>query len=273
MLTPKKTSANAHEVSLEYTDIFFVANGYTISGVYSNDANRTYQGLFFGYPACHSKYQCPTSLIDVKLAASYIGNSKLINRNEIPDASPSNDKDLHLNVIISNDYFQIWANGDSLPKIFYNKEGSFLHNGKIQMSAYSPKDSAYLDANNEFITSLDNIKPGATVSTLTESSARKLACGQFAAKVEDICKDGKLAVTLKPRSVYDELTKPLIAIHNRFIDSPDADNVTILVTGDIDFGKIARVIDRARDAGFFKIGPLAKVNEEEFIEAYINKGY
>jgi len=194
MLTPKKASADAHDVSLTNTEVFFNANGYTISGVYSNDTNRTYQGLFFGYPACHRKYQCPTSLINVKLAASYIGNSKLISRNEIPDASPSDYKDLHLNVIISNDYFQIWANGDSLPKIFFTG------------------DAAYF----------------------------------------------KLAESLK-------------ALHKKYIDSPDVDAVTILVTGDIDFGKIAKVMDRAGDVGFVKIGPLAKVNEEEFIEAYINK--
>jgi len=130
--------------------------------------------------------------------------------------------------------------------------------GKILMSVYSKSDSAYLDGNNEFITSLGDIKQGATVATLAESSARRLACGQSAAGVEDICQDGKPAITLRPRSAYDELAKSLIMIHNRFIDSPDADNIIVLADDDTAFDKIINVMDRARDAGFFKIN-LAKL--------------
>jgi len=130
--------------------------------------------------------------------------------------------------------------------------------GKILMSVYSRSDSAYLDANNEFITSLNDVKPGASVATLSESSGRKLACGQSAAGVEDICSDGKLAISLRPRSAYDELAKSLIMIHNRFIDSPDADNIIVLADDDTAFDKIINVMDRARDAGFFKIN-LAKL--------------
>jgi biopolymer transport protein ExbD len=130
--------------------------------------------------------------------------------------------------------------------------------GKILMSVYSRSDSAYLDGNNEFITTLNEIKPGATVATLAESSARRLACGQSGAGVEDICSDGKSAVVLKPRSAYDELAKSLIMIHNRFIDSPDADNIIVLADDDTAFDKIISVMDRARDAGFFKIN-LAKL--------------
>jgi len=130
--------------------------------------------------------------------------------------------------------------------------------GKILMSVYSKSDSAYLDGNNEFITSLSEVKPGATVATLSESSARRLACGQSAAGVEDICQDGKPAISLRPRSAYDELAKSLIMIHNRFIDSPDADNIIVLADDDTAFDKIINVMDRARDAGFFKIN-LAKL--------------
>jgi len=130
--------------------------------------------------------------------------------------------------------------------------------GKIQMSVYSKSDSAYLDGNNEFITSLGEVRPGATVATLAESSARKLACGQSAVGVEDICSDGKPAVSLRPRSAYDELAKSLIMIHNRFIDSPDADNIIVLADDDTAFDKIISLMDRARDAGFFKIN-LAKL--------------
>jgi len=125
--------------------------------------------------------------------------------------------------------------------------------GKILMSVYSKSDSAYLDGNNEFIEDINAIQPNAVVATLAESSARKLACGHTAPGVEDICTDGKRAVTFRPRSAYDELAKSLIAIHNRFIDSPDADNIIVVADDDTAFDKIISVMDRARDAGFFKI--------------------
>lgn len=130
--------------------------------------------------------------------------------------------------------------------------------GKIEMSVYSKSDSAYLDGNNDFITTLSAVTPGSTVATLAESSSRRLACGQSAPGVEDMCKDGKPAVSLRPRSAYDELAKSLIMIHNRFIDSPDADNIIVLADDDTAFDKIISVMDRARDAGFFKIN-LAKL--------------
>jgi biopolymer transport protein ExbD len=130
--------------------------------------------------------------------------------------------------------------------------------GKIKMSVYSKSDSAYLDGNNEFITELSAVKPGATVATLAESSARRLACGQSQPGVEDICSDGKPAISLRARSAYDEIAKTLITIHNRFIDSPDADNIIVLADDDAAFDKIISVMDRARDAGFFKIN-LAKL--------------
>jgi biopolymer transport protein ExbD len=130
--------------------------------------------------------------------------------------------------------------------------------GRIEMSVYSKSDSAYLDGNNEFITSLSTITQGATVATLAESSSRRLACGQTAPGTEDICRDGKPAVTLRPRSAYDELAKTLITIHNRFIDSPDADNIIVLADDDTAFDKIISIMDRAREAGFFKIN-LAKL--------------
>jgi len=125
--------------------------------------------------------------------------------------------------------------------------------GKIEMSVYSKSDSAYLNSENEFITALSAAVPGSTVATLAESSSRRLACGQSAPGVEDICSDGKPAISLRPRSAYDELAKSLIMIHNRFIDSPDADNIIVLADDDTAFDKIINVMDRARDAGFFKI--------------------
>jgi len=137
---------------------------------------------------------------------------------------------------------------------------------KILMSVYSINDSAYLDLNNEFIASLTQIQPGMSVATLAENSRRTLEClpprEVDRPGIENICIDGKLAITLRPRSVYDELAKSLIMIHSYFIDSPDADNIIILVDEDAVFDKIISVMDRARAAGFSKIN-LAKFDEEE----------
>ena len=130
--------------------------------------------------------------------------------------------------------------------------------GTLKKSVYSKSDSAYLDGNNEFIASLSEVRPGAVVATLSESSSRRLACGQSGPGVEDICTDGKPAVTLRNRSAYDEIAKTLIMIHNRFIDSPDADNIIVLADDDTAFDKIIGIMDRARDAGFYKIN-LAKL--------------
>ncbi|MDR0516576.1 MAG: hypothetical protein LBH25_05970, partial [Fibromonadaceae bacterium] len=174
------------------------------------------------------------------------------------------DNNLNLTVAISKDYLEIWARGGSLPKIFYKEcnDGKkmnlcVLHKeseedpGIIKMSVYSKSDSAYL-SENVFITDINAVKPGATVATLSESSSRKLACGQSAAGVEDICSDGKSAVTLRPRSAYDELALALIMIHNRFIDSPDADKINIITDDDMAISKVLQVHHEAKTAGFFK---------------------
>ncbi|MDR2580108.1 MAG: biopolymer transporter ExbD [Fibromonadaceae bacterium] len=130
--------------------------------------------------------------------------------------------------------------------------------GRILMSVYSKNDSAYVDGNNDFVTSLEAIRPGSTVATLAANSARRLACGQSAPGVEDVCSGGQLAATLRPRSAYDELARLLMALHSRFIDSPDADNITIVADDDTAFDKLVGVMDRARDSGFYKI-QLAKL--------------
>jgi hypothetical protein len=118
--------------------------------------------------------------------------------------------------------------------------------GKINMSLYNKNDSAYLDGNNEFLTSKDGFAVGNVFSTLSESSARKIDA------------EGYAKAKLKPRSAYDELAKALINIHNRFIDAPDADNIIVLANDDIVFDKVINVMDRSREAGFWKIS-LAKL--------------
>ena len=175
---------------------------------------------------------------------------------------------LGLIVTIDNEYLEIQARGSSMP-IFYKQVNSDLvvirkesaeDAGEVQMSVYSKNDSAYLDRNNQFISSLNEVRPGAVVATLSENSSRRLACGQSGYGIEDICSDGKPAIALKPRRVYDELAKMLIWLHNRLIDSPDADEIIIVFGNDTDNNKITDVAGRAIDAGFFKVSLAKKDN-------------
>ena len=205
---------------------------------------------------------------DIDYASKINGNdhAERVNLTEERDTrTPEPDYALDLAVVISDKYIEIRARGGSLPKIFYKEclDGSttklcVLHKeseedpGKIVMSVYSKSDSAYLDRNNEFITELSAVKPGAIVKTLAESSLRKLACGQSAPGVEDICIDGNPAISLRPRSAYDELAKTLIMIHNRFIDSPDIGKANILADDNLAIWKVLQVHHEARRAGFSK---------------------
>jgi len=119
--------------------------------------------------------------------------------------------------------------------------------GTVQQSLYSSMtDSAYVDANNEFLKDRSGISAGSVVQTLKESSARKLTAEQAKELV------------VRPRSAYDELAKALMGIHTRFIDAPDADNIIVLADDNTIFDKVISVMDRARDSGFWKIS-LAKL--------------
>jgi biopolymer transport protein ExbD len=180
------------------------------------------------------------------------------------DSKTENDY-LHLALLIHKDHLEIWARGGSLPKIFYKecKEGKTINlcalykesekdSGKIEMSVYNKNDSAYLDGNNKFITKLSDITPGSIVATLSNNSSRKIACGQSSPGVEDICINGKPAISLKPRSVYDELAKNLILIRNVFIHSPDSDKIIFLVDDDVAISTVLKAHQEARAAGFSK---------------------
>jgi len=193
----------------------------------------------------------------------------------------SDEKNLNLVVGIykgagtRKDYLEIAARGGSLPVIFYKEcmDGKTpklctLHReseedpGKIEMSVYSISDSAYLDSNNEFITTLSAVKPGSTVATLSKNSSRKLACGQSSPGVEDICINGKPAITLRPRSIYEDLARLLIMIRNRFIDSPDIDEIFIFEDNRIAISKVLQLHHEARMAGFSKVRLAILVKEE-----------
>jgi len=181
----------------------------------------------------------------------------------------ASDNALNLTVGLAKNFIEIWARGGSLPKIFYKECKDSKGNtelctllrlseddpGTVQMSVYSKTDSAYLNIENAFISELSDVIPGKVVATLSERSSRKLACGQSAAGVEDICgSDGKPAISRKPRSAYDELAKTLIMIHNRFFDSPDANDIVVISDGDTEeVSKIILLLHRARTAGFTNI--------------------
>jgi biopolymer transport protein ExbD len=118
--------------------------------------------------------------------------------------------------------------------------------GKLRFALYSKNDSVYVDGNNNFLEDKADFQPGKVFATLKESSNRKI--------------DAEMAREVKrfPLSAYDALAKELIGIHNRFIDAPDAEQIIILANDDVAFDKVIKVMDRARDAGFYKIS-LAKL--------------
>jgi len=257
----------------------FSGNGHIISGIYVEYSNEN-PGLLFGMVGNNG------AIKKLDIVSSYFKINTFRDINELYETgSFKNDNNLNLTVLLSKKYLQIWARGSSLPKIFHNMEMLTLYGynrnlllnifgikenkedpEKILMSVYNINDSAYLDLNNNFITSLTQIQPGTSVTTLAEDSKRTLEClpSKMVASsgVENICIDGKLAIVEKPRSAYDELAKSLIMLKATFIDSPDSDNIIVLANDDTDFDKIINVINRAQAAGFSKIN-LAKFDEEE----------
>ncbi|NLB62973.1 MAG: biopolymer transporter ExbD [Fibrobacter sp.] len=213
------------------------------------------------------------------------------------DNPEPDEQALNLTVAITDSYLQIVARGGMLPKIFYKEMWTFrcksdgdtitydpydlvdrggsqipkcrdgsetdkyeidvIHlwtlertseedAGTILTSLYSDTDSAYLDDNQEFVPNKQGIQVGSRLSTLAEGSRREIKPDVFN------------KMTVRPRSAYDELAKTLAQIHNRFIDAPDADNIIVLADDHAAFDKIIGVMDRARDAGFYKIS-LAKL--------------
>jgi biopolymer transport protein ExbD len=118
--------------------------------------------------------------------------------------------------------------------------------GKLLYGVYTKSDSAYVDGNNQFVSDKSLVKPGAALATLKESSTRKI--DPLAANEAE----------RRPLSAYDELARSLIGIHNRFIDAPDADKIIVLANDDVIFDKVIKVMDRAREAGFWQIS-LAKL--------------
>lgn len=119
--------------------------------------------------------------------------------------------------------------------------------GTLVTALYNGNDSVYVDGNNNFVSDRANFKVGDVFATLKESSNRKITPQMYN------------EAQVKPLSVYDVLAKELSGIHNRFIDAPDADNINIAASDSTAFDKVIKVMDRSRDAGFWKIalGKLA----------------
>ena len=133
-----------------------------------------------------------------------------------------------------------------------SEEEVFSDPTRLLRSVYNVSDSAYVDGDQNFITSKSLLKPGMTVQTLREGSARKLGAqaGFNVDSFNDVYEDW--------RSAYDELARVLVGIHNRFIDLADADNIIIVADDAIPFDKIIQTMDAARESGFWNI-QLAKL--------------
>jgi hypothetical protein len=121
--------------------------------------------------------------------------------------------------------------------------------GTPLMALYSGSDSVYVNPQtNQFLTSKDGLGAGSTLATLQTASTRTLSAEDFSkAKVRNL-------------SAYDVLAQTLIAMHAAAVSAElqDADNIQIAADDGAQFDKIIGVMDRAREAGFFKIN-LAKI--------------
>jgi biopolymer transport protein ExbD len=118
--------------------------------------------------------------------------------------------------------------------------------GTLTKAVYSANDSAYLDANGQFLTAKSQLKVGNVYRSLNPESTVKIDAKAFNDSKEDY------------RSAYDVLGQKLIDIHNRFVDLPDADNIIILADDAIIFDKVIQLMDVARESGFYNI-QLAKL--------------
>jgi biopolymer transport protein ExbD len=121
--------------------------------------------------------------------------------------------------------------------------------GTPLMALYSGSDSVYVNPqSNQFLTSKDGLGAGTPVATLQTASTRNLTAEDYnKAKVQNL-------------SAYDVLAQQLIAFHAAAVSAEltDADNIQIAADDVAQFDKIIGVMDRARDAGFYKIN-LAKI--------------
>jgi biopolymer transport protein ExbD len=198
---------------------------------------------------------------------------------------------LNLTVAITNGYFEIWAMGGSLPKMYVKefrdyqcrtdsephrhdpaaspevrcKDGSVatvfdIQNihvfsiqkqteedaGSLVRAVLNANDSAYLDANGQFLTSKAQLQINGVYRTLDKENTVRIDAAKFNDAREEY------------RSGYDDLAVLLMDIHSRFVDMIDADNIIILADDAVVFDKVISTMDVAREAGFTNI-QLAKL--------------
>jgi TonB family protein len=161
---------------------------------------------------------------------------------------PSNEQLLGLIIAVTDEYMVIGARGGFMPNVYYKvidgqygplyaaiQKESEDDPGRVIWAVYSSRnmrpDSVYVDGNNHFLSALgdgylgmdepENLElpsPGAYLSTLASSSARRLRGN-----------DAGIA----PLSAFDVIAKDLIAIRTQFIDLEDVDDIFLVIGGNI----------------------------------------
>lgn len=199
------------------------------------------------------------------------------------------DQSLSLTVAITDQFFEIWARGGSMPKVYAKEFISYRCAGETESTRVEASQE-YTCSNGEkadiydrdeihmyAITKTSEEDPGKLMEALYNSNDSAIVdgTGQFLSDMSAI-KPGVRISTLGENSsraldadkaakvrkdylsAYDALASTLIGIHNRFIDMPDADNIIILADDKVYFDKIIQTMDVAKGAGFWNI-QLAKL--------------
>jgi biopolymer transport protein ExbD len=207
---------------------------------------------------------------------------------DTPPPAPD-DQSLSLTVAVTDNFFEIWARGGSMPKVYAKEFISYRCNGeneatrKIASEKHICPDGEEADIYDReeihmyAMTKTSEEDPGTLKEALYNSNDSVLVDGnmEFLSN-PSVIKPGVRVATLGENSsraldadkaskvrkdflsAYDELAKTLIDIHNRFIDMPDADNIIILADDKVYFDKIIQTMDVAKGAGFWNI-QLAKL--------------
>lgn len=199
------------------------------------------------------------------------------------------DQTLSLTVAITDKFFEIWARGGSMPKVYAKEFISYRCNGETETTRVeaakpyvcSDGEAADIYDREEIhmyaIAKTSEEDPGTLMEALYSSNDSVLVDGQGEFLTDkSVIKPGVRVSTLGENSsraldadkaakvrkdylsAYDALGKTLIGIHNRFVDMPDADNIIILADDKVYFDKIIQTMDVAKGAGFYNI-QLAKL--------------
>jgi biopolymer transport protein ExbD len=203
------------------------------------------------------------------------------------------DQSLSLTVAITDDAFQIWARGGSLPAVFAKEFITYRCKGeeesfRVMSSDYVSKPVKCIGGQEATIYDREEIHmyslartskddPGTLLKAVYNSNDSAIVDGNMnfvlskselkpGVKISTLGENSSRTLDAEQfektkgdyRSAYDELAKTLINLHNKFIDMPDADNIIILADDKIYFDKVIQTMDVARGAGFWNI-QLAKL--------------